>query len=69
MSVLEPGPLTFSRSREKHVFLFEKLIVLSKKVEASEGAAKRARKNEAYLYKEHLEVKLYFSRLAQCLIV
>ena len=51
------------------MFLFEKLIVLSKKVEASEGAAKRARKNEAYLYKEHLEVKLYFSRLAQCLIV
>ncbi len=57
MSVLEPGPLTFSRSREKHVFLFEKLIVLSKKVESTEGGTKRARKTDVYLFKEHLDVR------------
>ncbi len=68
MSVLEPGPLTFSRSREKHVFLFEKLIVLSKKVESTEGGTRKARKTEVYLYKEHLDVSSIFSALLLALV-
>lgn len=56
VSVLEPGPLTFSRSREKHVFLFEKVIVLSKRVESVDTHARRGKKTEGYLYKEHLAV-------------
>ena len=56
MVVSEPGLLTFSRSREKHVFLFEKVIVISKKTETVEGNSRRAKRTEAYVYKEHLDV-------------
>ncbi|XP_064394255.1 guanine nucleotide exchange factor DBS-like isoform X2 [Halichondria panicea] len=45
----------FSRGHERHVFLFEKVIIFSKKIEASEEK-KRVRKSDAYLYKGHLEL-------------
>ena len=37
----------FSRGHERHVFLFEKVIIFSKKIEASEEK-KRVRKSDAY---------------------
>ena len=44
----------FSRGRERHVFLYEKVIIISKKIEVPEE--KRKRKSDAYLYKSHLDV-------------
>lgn len=44
----------FSRMRERHVFLFEKVIIVSKKVEAP--VQKRQKKSDAYIYKDHIEV-------------
>jgi hypothetical protein len=44
----------FSRLRERHVFLFEKVIIVSKKVEVPEQ--KRQKKSDAYVYKDHIQM-------------
>ena len=45
------------RGKERHVFLFEKVIIFSKKIEAPED--KRGKKKpDAYLYKGHLDVSV-----------
>lgn len=44
----------FSRAKGRHVFLFEKVIILSKRIEAP--VQKKANKSDNYLYKGHLEV-------------
>ena len=46
----------FSRARERHVFLFEKMVIFSKKFEAP--VQKREKKSDNYLYKGHLPVSL-----------
>ena len=43
----------FSRAKERHVFLYEKVIIFSKKIEAP--VQKKAKKSDNYLYKDHLE--------------
>ncbi len=45
----------FSRAKNRHVFLFEKVIIFSKKIEAP--VQKKANKSDNYLYKGHLEVR------------
>ena len=45
----------FSRARERHVFLFEKMVIFSKKIEAA-AVQKREKKSDNYLYKGHLQV-------------
>ena len=45
----------FSRLRERHVFLFEKMVIVSKKVEAS-VQRKKQKKSDAYIYKDHIQV-------------
>ncbi len=49
----------FTRAKERHVFLFEKVIIFSKKFEAP--AQKKAKKSDNYLYKGHLSVKTQYS--------
>ena len=44
----------FSRAHERHVFLFEKMVIFSKKIEAP--VQKREKKSDNYLYKGHLPV-------------
>jgi hypothetical protein len=44
----------FSRLRERHVFLFEKVLIISKKVEAP--VQKKQKRSDAYVYKDHVEV-------------
>lgn len=48
------GRSLFSRAHERHVFLFEKMIIFSKKIEAP--VQKREKKSDNYLYKGHLPV-------------
>ncbi len=45
----------FSRAKSRHVFLFEKVIIFSKKFEAP--VQKKANKSDNYLYKGHLQVR------------
>ena len=49
----------FSRLRERHVFLFEKVVIVSKKVEAP--VQKRQKKNDTYVYKDHIQVNGAYS--------
>lgn len=44
----------FSRAKNRHVFLFEKVIIFSKKIEAP--VQKKANKSDNYLYKGHMEL-------------
>ena len=44
----------FSRAHERHVFLFEKMIIFSKKTEAA--SQKKEKKSDNYHYKAHLSV-------------
>ena len=44
----------FSRGKERHVFLYEKVIIFSKKIEAP--VQHRDRKSDSYIYKNHVEV-------------
>lgn len=44
----------FSRAKPRHVFLFEKVLIFSKSIQAP--VQKRANKSDNYLYKGHLEV-------------
>jgi hypothetical protein len=44
----------FSRAHERHIFLFEKMVIFSKKIEAP--VQKREKKSDNYLYKGHLPV-------------
>lgn len=48
------GRSLFSRAHERHVFLFEKMVIFSKKIEAP--VQKREKKSDNYLYKAHLPV-------------
>jgi hypothetical protein len=45
----------FSRAHERHVFLFEKMVIFSKKIKAP--VQKREKKSDNYLYKAHLPVR------------
>ena len=47
----------FSRLRERHIFLFEKVVIISKKVEVP--VQNRQKKNDAYVYKDHIQVHVY----------
>ena len=49
----------FSRSKERHVFLFEKVLVLSKKVTNRVADSKKPGAN-SFLYKEHYSVSDLF---------
>ena len=49
-----PSRSLFARAKERHVFLFEKVVIMSKKFEAP--SQKKARKADNYLYKAHLPV-------------
>ena len=49
-----PGRSLFSRAHERHVFLFEKMVIFSKKTEAA--SQKKDKKSDNYLYKGHLSV-------------
>ena len=51
-----PGRSLFSRAKERHVFLFEKVVIISKKFEAP--AQKKSKKSDNYLYKTHVSVSL-----------
>ena len=44
----------FSRGKERHVFLFEKVIIISKKIEVT--VQRRNKKSDTYIYKHHLQV-------------
>ena len=44
----------FSRARERHVFLFEKMVIFSKKTEVI--SQRRDKKEDNYRYKGHLTV-------------
>ena len=44
----------FSKKKEHHVFLFEKVVIISKKFEAQ--SQKRGQKKICYLYKDHLQI-------------
>ena len=46
----------FSRLRERHVFLFEKMIILSKKIDAP--VQKRQKRSDTYIYKDHIQVAI-----------
>ena len=46
----------FARLKERHVFLFEKVIIVSKKVEAP-IQPKKQKKSDAYIYKDHIQVE------------
>ena len=48
------GRSLFSRAHERHVFLFEKMVIFSKKTETS--SQKKDKKSDNYLYKGHLSV-------------
>ena len=48
------GRSLFSRAHERHVFLFEKMIIFSKKTEVA--SQKKDKKSDNYLYKAHLSV-------------
>ena len=45
----------FSRTHERHCFLFEKMIIFSKKAEVP--SQKKDRKPDNYRYKGHLTVR------------
>ena len=48
------GLSLFSRAHERHVFLFEKMVIFSMKTEAA--SQKKDKKSDNYLYKGHLSV-------------
>ena len=52
------GRSLFSRAHERHVFLFEKMIIFSKKTEAA--SQKKDKKSDNYFYKGHLSVCIRF---------
>ena len=45
-----------SRSKERYVFLYEKVIVFSKKKEEVVQQKNREKKSDSYVYKAHLQV-------------
>ena len=48
-----------SRNHDRHVFLFEKVIIFTKKKEESSNQQKKENRGDAYFYKSHLHVSLY----------
>ena len=44
----------FTRGKERHIFLYEKVIIFTKKIEAP--VQHRERKSDSYKYKNHVEV-------------
>eukprot|EP00731_Ephydatia_muelleri_P029597 Em0021g120a len=53
--VFESTDTKFSRGRDRHVFLFEKVLICSKKMEVEESQ-KKGKKSEAYVYKDHIQM-------------
>ena len=44
----------FRRAKERHVFLYEKVVILSKKITVN--VQRRDKKSDKYIYKDHLQV-------------
>lgn len=55
----------FSRAKARHVFLFEKVVIFSKKIEAP-TVQKKANKADNYLYKGHLQVMVVLGVMLAC---
>lgn len=53
-----PGNSRFPRGKDRHVFLFDKVIILSTKTQTPED--KKGNKKDVYLYKEHLDVSYIY---------
>ena len=51
----------FTRNKERHVFLFEKVLVLSKKVTNRVGDSKKPG-SPSFLYKEHYLVSIRIAK-------
>ena len=51
----------FTRNKERHVFLFEKVLVLSKKVTNRVGDSKKPG-SPSFLYKEHYLVSIKIAK-------